>query len=345
MRYCRLLSVVIICMIFNNNLFAQNLKVKVTTMGEPLGYSYVYINGDAKAVADSMGVAYIPMSWIEHGDTISASFVGHEGADAIFNSQAETTKVINIDLKNDFTLDEVVVGVSVSELYKKFIKKRRYSSWGIRYDMKFDITKQSNLVDSTSSGDISLLYSTNRLYYRDTNFKADGDTLMVIDFQGIDTLNIVDYIVSKHLLWGNELMAFDWMFREPNFDFWKCEVTFGYRGITDGYRLFTKTFHCSKFTLQIMYYFEKKGGKISHITSDGVWEDDKKTMKKLAAQFIITRKNRTFFISDLKYNIELYNNDIIDLHLYDITSEKAYWEKLNFDDTDKSVRKMKNYGY
>lgn len=79
----------------------SNVKITVISDNDPLGYAYVYINGDIFTSTDSYGVAYISTSRLRTGDTISASFVGYQGGNLIYTGNSD---MINsgkiIELKN-----------------------------------------------------------------------------------------------------------------------------------------------------------------------------------------------------------------------------------------------------
>jgi len=120
MRKINFLCLVAFLALFSSNLLAKDLKINVTAQGSPLGYSYIYVNGEIKTTANSMGVALIPLMFLNEGDIISASFVGFNSVKVIFDSNAASKKEITLNLTSDFTLDEVVVKTDLGKFYKKF---------------------------------------------------------------------------------------------------------------------------------------------------------------------------------------------------------------------------------
>ena len=270
MKLLNYVCFVIILVLCSNDLFAKDLKIKVAALGSPLAYSYIYVNGDAKAVADSTGVATIPLTWLEAGDVISASFVGFNGAETIFDSKTDVVNGIVLNMTTDFTLDEIVVKADVNKLYNKYTKK-----WGTvnlylkLFALEFDMTKSTDIVNQKANGVtlMSLDFRRKKMsdpiryFYQALDTKMEGDT--------INSINNLAHIFNFH---HRNFRKLDLLFRK--------EVggsgNYGYMGIVDNYRAFTFSNSDEFSSGQYILYFDKDSGiikKAVHISL--VYDEDK----------------------------------------------------------------------
>ncbi len=244
-------------------LFATDLKVRITAQGSPLGYSYISVNGEVKATADSMGVAMLPVATLKVGDKIAASFVGFNGAEVTFDSKAEQSKELVINLTNDFTLDEVVVKRNVNKMYDKYIKK-----WRPSHDYQKAYVIEFNEVATNSkscNGTVSLMYDFRRkkmsepmrLFYRCLDFKAQGDTT-----------NIINNIAFAHYYYLNRFDLLDQYFRRTSQGVEGVDVSYGYLGIIDNYKAFTLNISTEGYNGQYIAYFDKVENTIKRIENN-----------------------------------------------------------------------------
>lgn len=103
---------------------AQALRVNVRSDREALPYAYIYVNGRAAAVTDSMGVAILPDRKVRAGDTLSASFVGTTPDYAIADGTMLRRGTCDLLLSEMYTLtaEEVKVKADVEKLFRKTVR-------------------------------------------------------------------------------------------------------------------------------------------------------------------------------------------------------------------------------
>lgn len=100
---------------------AENLTVRVGSKGEPLPFSYVFVNGRPFSSTNGQGITYILKEGLNEGDSISASYVGMKPGYVIYKKTA-AGNTLNIDLKADALLDKVTVTYEPWDLYWKYVK-------------------------------------------------------------------------------------------------------------------------------------------------------------------------------------------------------------------------------
>lgn len=245
--------IAIVGLLFFNSGFSKALKVKVISMGEPLAYSYISINGDVKTIADSLGFATLPMSWLNVGDTISASFVGYNAKVSIFDASIKEEGVIRLDLTADFTMEEVVVKIDIERLYKKHTRVGQFYHWGVTYDTKFNYTlKNEGEIVKKDSGNLYFTYP-----YK----TEEGNWRNVIQAYAYPNSNvekdssfISKLIVSVHFPIAHDSRFYNYILRGKAYN----KRTLGYRGIIDNCRVFTAITKTEEKTTQIICYFDKE---------------------------------------------------------------------------------------
>lgn len=327
MKQIKFFTLVAFIALFSNNLFAKDLKVKVTALGGSLGYSYVYVNGDIKAVADSTGVALIPMGWLEIGDAISASFVGFNGAETIFDSKIEKVGEIALNLTTDFTLDEIVVKSDVNAIYKEHTKKWQTSrAWRTQYNIKFNTSKYIDSVSTKSSGVVSLLYDFRRkkmsdpirLFYNCLGFEAKGDTT-----------NVINNLAYSHYRHIRNLRWLDSSFRNMYKGTKEIYIKYGHLGIVDNYRAFTIIRGGAQYSGQYIIYFDKDSGNIVRVEFVALeYDENEKILSKHTSELELGLIDEKFTITSFKDVIENYDENKKFIAECSITIEKI--KKANY---------------
>lgn len=142
-------------------LIAQNgdIKIKVLSNKEPLGGAYIFINGKIIGYTDSLGIKSIPSKTINLGDTISASFVGHDKNEFVYN---EDESAVELDLKSQFTLDEVMVYGSkfnTRRFLKRSTKDCGVNHWSTTFSFDFEVIEDKNNVQSRHVGHMNVTFS------------------------------------------------------------------------------------------------------------------------------------------------------------------------------------------
>lgn len=116
---------------------AQELKVTAhNDVGEALSYAYLYINGKAVAVTDSLGAGVIPATKLTIGDTVSVSYVGTDSQQTVYDNVLRTRakwEVILTEKYHTLTADEIKVRVDVYKLLNKYLRH----SFSIFYNNRF----------------------------------------------------------------------------------------------------------------------------------------------------------------------------------------------------------------
>lgn len=147
----------------------QDFRLSVTSDGEPLIYSHIFINGKYCCYSDTTGVAYIPLSKLSPGDTISASYIGMESSVVVYNAKLASEGRCQIGMKPNLTLDEITISYYNSmELFKKYVSFRNFPRNLYTYNAYVDY--YSNLgTDNPAEyrGDISIVL--NRTYDKKEN--------------------------------------------------------------------------------------------------------------------------------------------------------------------------------
>lgn len=103
------------------------LKLSVRSdANEALWYAYVYINGRAVAVTDTLGFAQVPDEKLKVGDTLSVSYVGTEPQWVVYDKglqkQAEYAFVLP-EKYDALVADEVIVKTDLKKFFKKNTKE------------------------------------------------------------------------------------------------------------------------------------------------------------------------------------------------------------------------------
>ena len=277
MKHVNFLAILITLIFSSNTLFAQELKITVKSLEEPIGHSYIYINGELKESANFEGVAYFPKSWLTIGDTISASFVGFEGAGVVYDEKIKNLSEVTISLSNNFILDEIVVEskIDAQKMYKKLTKSFSINSYKKLFTMNFDVIMRTDTTETKSEGEASMMFKYTygkggvKHSYKCPEFKAVGDTTNII------------HILAKS--YANNLYhtaRADAVFRGYNIYNVKSKIT--YVGVEDDYRVFTYSSTNEYYSGQYTYYFDKDSGIVKKalfhvlINKDGIIVDEYK---------------------------------------------------------------------
>lgn len=303
--------------IFTQSATARDLKIRVIALGKPLGYSYVYINGDVKDATDSTGVLFLPKSWFEIGDTISASFVGFEGSQVIYDENIKYASEVTLDLSNSFMLDDIIVGADIRKIYKRYVRKHKLDIENVMFSMQFKRVIQTDSTKSMRKGGISIIYSNieskkSRNAYKYSDFRVE-----------CDTVDIVNSIMHAYYYSTVNRNIVDWAFRY-NHRFDSRKTSYEYNGIEGGNRIFTLVVRSEKELVQHVYYIDMHSGMVKNAATSAIFYDK---YNNIDAQYeyewsygllknILTVVNGKFKIKNLKEKWEQI------VHLHNITVEK-----------------------
>ena len=184
----KLLLIFISCVLLPSSpLSAKDIKIKVSSQGEPLGYAYVFVNGKAYAATDSLGVTYLPQNRLQPGDTLSASYVGMQDAFFICPPEGIPSDSLLLDLKRNYALDEVVVSVDARKLFKKYVRPQWPLYANHKLKMEFVVvTQPANLpAPDTVKGSTTIAFNHSPIHmkgwrYTCRDIKTDADTSLVL---------------------------------------------------------------------------------------------------------------------------------------------------------------------
>ncbi|MCE5320607.1 MAG: hypothetical protein LLF93_05850 [Bacteroidales bacterium] len=138
----------IILSIIYSGLLSQNLELRVlSSLEEPLPYSYIFINNKYYGDADSCGVIVIPDSLIKKGDTISVKYVGAKDNSFIYSHKISVAKTHTISLEQSVNLNEIIVSSSKEnskKLFSKYVNTPFIGSWFDHFFGDFEIVIMIN---------------------------------------------------------------------------------------------------------------------------------------------------------------------------------------------------------
>lgn len=123
---------------------ASPLKLSVRNdTNAALWYAYVYVNGRAVAVTDTLGFAQVSEEKLKIGDTVSVSYVGTETQRIVYDKtlqQVGEYAFVLPEKYNALVTDEVVVKADIEKLYRKNVEQRRayyyMSLWTADFNMQ-----------------------------------------------------------------------------------------------------------------------------------------------------------------------------------------------------------------
>lgn len=209
---------------------ASVLKLRVRNdANEALWYAYVYVNGRAVTVTDSLGLAQVPDDKLTLGDTVSVSYVGTKTQRIVYDKalQQEGEYVFVLPEKyNALVSDEVVVKADIEKLYRKNVERRRpyyyMSLWTADFGMKIQMP---NAEVHIIAGKIKFPYIL--------GFDTDIPRKIITSS---DTTGLSWYINSDLTYALTSLHTVLYVASRPAAGTWK--PSYGYLGKQDGNRIF-----------------------------------------------------------------------------------------------------------
>lgn len=267
---------------FCSFLHARDLKLKIVSQGEPLGYAYVFLNGKVYAAADSAGVTYIPRTRLQPGDTLSASYVGAKDAFFICREGNIPSDSLVLDLRRDYALDEVVVSVDPRKLFKKYVRTRWPLYNNQKFEMNFHIETTAKGCLRKGKGTLTLAFNTRMdslFRYKCLNIRAEGDTAGAV--------NQIAYLLKTSFAGAFDL----------NNPFREKTAVIRYLGMEDGKRAFTWVYQNGKTTVQLLILADKTTKSVDRLTVSFLFPDKHGTLSATYAHpsdskyMILTRLN------------------------------------------------------
>lgn len=241
---------------------AASLKLRVRNdANEALWYAYVYVNGRAVTVTDTLGFAQVPDDKLKVGDTLSVSYVGTETQRIVYDKalQQEGEYVFVLPEKyNALVSDEVVVKADIEKLYRKNVERRRpyycMSLWTADFGMKIQMP---NAKVHIIAGKIKFPYIL--------GFDTDIPRKIITSS---DTTGLSWYINSDLTYALTSLHTVLYVAFRPAAGTWK--PSYGYLGKQDGNRIFRISYAEIQpgISYQILLKADRESGEIKEITVD-----------------------------------------------------------------------------
>lgn len=263
---------------------ASPLKLSVRSDGnEALWYAYVYVNGRAVAVTDTLGFAQVPEGKLKIGDTVSVSYVGTETQRVIYDKALQKAGEHAFVLPEQYALltaDEVVVKADIEKLYRKEVKQHKpyyyMSLWTAGFDMQ--IKAPSGKVFPVK-GTIEFPYS---MGFRT---RAPGKITTVSDTTGLSW-----YLNSDLTYALTSLHTALYVAARPNAGTWK--PSYGYRGKRGGNRIFRLSYAEIQpgISYQILLKADEESGEVKEISVDIADLNDGSVMRAQAGVTVIPRE-------------------------------------------------------
>ena len=132
---------------------AQDLKVTVRNdAGEGLSYAYLYVNGKAVAVTDSLGTGTIPAGKLVVGNTVSVSYVGTEPQEAVYDTAMQRRGLWEVFLNEKYrtlTAEELTVRANIEAFFRKNLKRVVPAYFPHTVHSRFTVTDRPHTVSGT----------------------------------------------------------------------------------------------------------------------------------------------------------------------------------------------------
>ena len=247
------------CVIIVSSFFlfaeAQELKMVVNSMNEPIAYSYIQVNNKIIGSTDTSGTYIIAKDILHFGDTISASYVGITSSIIYDKTIAEAEECI-IEI-GSLLLSPVVVtpGTDTYLLFRKYVKTPesvRYINY--KFDTYFSLSGNMFGKPRQCDGNISVCFEhlgTLNPPHKILNIKVSGDTT-----------NRMSYFVVQAIRYGIVVSLIRPLAKKST-----PLQGFRYLGQDDGYHVFS--FSRGEFgnIVQFKVYADDKTGYIKKITT------------------------------------------------------------------------------
>lgn len=207
---------------------ARELKVAVRSDSEPLAYAYVYVNGRAAAVTDTLGIATIPDERWREGDTLSASYVGTTPDRLVVDRKIIRQGACELVLPEMYTLtaDEVRVKADIEKLFRKTVRACKPFYYQAHLHANFDakITSADGRSFPVSGKFVARNSISDYLWFTEIVTRSDTSDRVVARALRSDMLDVL--CTAKTAL---AVLVYP-TYRE--------KAVYGYLGKKDGYRIF-----------------------------------------------------------------------------------------------------------
>lgn len=168
---------------------ASPLKLSVRNeANETLWYAYVYVNGRAVTVTDTLGFAQVPEEKLKIGDTVSVSYVGTETQRIVYDKTLQQVGEYAFVLPEKYdalVTDEIIVKADLLKLFLKNTKECiSMEGFGLMAsDFKVTIhlpNSNQRMITGSLKGSKNHMYSEGpgwpTSYHRQLKIKTSSDT-------------------------------------------------------------------------------------------------------------------------------------------------------------------------
>ncbi|MDE5945363.1 MAG: hypothetical protein K2G93_07260 [Rikenella sp.] len=271
---------------------AQSLRVVVRNEAdEALPYAYIYVNGRAMAVTDTLGIGAVPEAKLSLGDTLTVSYVGAESERTVYDRAMQRQGEWSVSLRERYrtlTAAEVVVRADVEALYRRSVEKFWVLYEPHQATARFTIRNGDGLIEGQATathqpGDTSeMTYLRRGIFWYHLPLSIDevaGDTAMM-------TTEAVHG--SLHLGFYYPAFALAGAMREglKNDE----GVRFGYLGKREGCRLFRIVYPEvregeGRYSVQFLVWVGEEERRIRRIEVHSVNLDEEKSWTHIDAAY------------------------------------------------------------
>lgn len=237
---------------------AQNFKVKITSNKMPLGYSYLYINGDVKEVVNSDGEMILDLKKLNPGDTISASFVGYSKNEIVLTEDIMKIGECSIDLLAQFDIDEIVVKMDAEKLLKKYARWSPFYHYGDIKNLDYNyVIKKDGVVVKKDNGTLPLVFVYR---YEGKNVRNPLPVYGYVEDNAKENIDFSKQFISSAFYDISITAQYYSYMLKGKFD---NKETLEYKGIVDSCRVFAAIQKQENFVKQIICYFNKETNNLS----------------------------------------------------------------------------------
>lgn len=227
----------------------QTLTVSVTSDNQlPLPYAYVYVNGRATTITDTLGIAHIPIGGLVVGDTISSEYVGTAPDCKIYTETMQkegSCRLILDEVYSTLKAEEVVVKPDIRKMFYKHLRKTPPAPAHSGLEAPFSWERTDSAGTRQVKGQIlatAFAYSERDssdtwLYYPRIRLQTPDDTTALNDF----ILHTIHKGLDHFCRMNNSINSGRLVRR------YQGQTTqYGYLGKKDGCRLFRLTFRTNE---------------------------------------------------------------------------------------------------
>lgn len=252
--------------------WAQDFRVTVhNDQNEPLPYAYIHINGRVTTISDSTGNVVLDANRLLPGDTLSASYVGTENAQVIYDEELKAggkyTFILS-EIYQSLTAEEVTVRIDIVDLLRKHLRHsfsifynnrlRAPFGWknggaGPERKIEGEFTAEMKGIENPNTGTVS------KFYQKPLKITTPDDMTGVSDRIQSDIISSLELMRYWNSLFNSI------KFRPKQFKANAKEWKLAYRGRKDGDHIFRLSYPQEDGTAQCLAFVSEDSKRIRRI--------------------------------------------------------------------------------